>query len=153
MTKPKSAAKRARKPPTPVAETPAGDPELAALVRGDAPPYDAGPVFDAVPVLPFVADDDPPARPRRRRSLVLRFGFAFVVGFLLTVGIGVGALYAWGQQYEGRILPGVSVGGTALGGLTREQAEATIAGAYGSLGTGQITLTGPDGDATTISYA
>src|SRR6478735_3394993 len=100
MTKPKSAAKRAPKPPTPVGETPAGDPELAALVRqnapqgdpelaalvrSDEPPYDAGPVFDAVPVLPFVADDDPPARPRRRRSLVLRFGFAFVVGFLLTV--------------------------------------------------------------------
>src|SRR6478609_6496006 len=139
MTKPKSAAKRAAKPPKPDAETPSGDPELAALVRGDAPPYDAGPtldtmpvlpvvaagetpvgdpelaalvrqdapqgdpelaalvrgdeppfdagpVFDAAPVLPLVADGEPPARPRRRRSLVLRFGVAFVVAFLLTVG-------------------------------------------------------------------
>ena len=75
------------------------------------------------------------------------------MGFLLTVGIGAGVLYAWGQQYDGRVLPGVRVGSTDLGGLTREQAEAAIANAYGSLGTGQITLTGPDGHMTTISYA
>ena len=75
------------------------------------------------------------------------------MGFLLAVGIGAGVLYAWGQQYEGRVLPGVRVGSTELGGLTREQAEAAIANAYGSLGTGQITLTGPDGQTTTISYA
>ena len=109
-----------------------------------------------MPVLPLAAavtDGEPPARPRRRRSLALRFGVAFVLGFLLTVGIGAGALYAWGQQYEGRVLPGVRVGSTELGGLTPEQAEAEIANAYGSLGTGQITLTGPDGQTTTISYA
>ena len=40
-----------------------------------------------------------------------------------------------------------------VGGLTREQAEAAIANAYGSLGDGQIKLTGPDGQTTTISYA
>ena len=74
------------------------------------------------------------------------------MAFLLTVGIGAGVLYAWGQQYEGRVLPGVRVGSTELGGLTREQAEAAITNAYGSLGTGQITLTGPNGQ-TTISYA
>ena len=109
-----------------------------------------------MPVLPVAAavtDGEPPARPRRRRSLALRFGVSFVVGLVLAVGIGAGALYAWGQQYDGRVLPGVSVGSTDLGGLTREQAEAAIANAYGSLGTGQITLTGPDGDETTISYA
>ena len=99
-----------------------------------------------------MTEDEPPARPRRRRSLALRFGVAFVLAFLLTVGIGGGVLYAWGQQYEGRVLPGVRVGSTDLGGLTREQAEAAITNAYGSLGTGQITLTGPNGQ-TTISYA
>jgi vancomycin resistance protein YoaR len=72
---------------------------------------------------------------------------------LLVAGIGGGFLYAWGQQYEGRVLPGVRVGSTELGGLTREQAGAAIANAYGSLATGQITLTGPDGQMTTISYA
>ena len=100
-----------------------------------------------------MTDGEPPARPRRRRSLALRFGVSFVLGFLLAVGIGAGVLYAWGQQYDGRVLPGVRVGSTELGGLTREQAEAAIANAYGSLGTGQITLTGPDGQTTTISYA
>ena len=126
----------------------------------DAAPADASPTAEldvaTVPVVPIAAavtNDQPPAPPRRRRRLALRFGVSFLVGFLLAVGVGVGALYAWGQQYAGRVLPGVSVGSTALGGLTREQAEAAIASAYGSLANGQITLTGPDGETTTISYA
>ena len=214
---PKSAADRAANASTPDIGTPAGDPELAALVRRDAPPDDgdlslaadetaqasesgptaavstpeAGadatePVFDvtsaaadstspdsdkpapadtsptsepgvdAVPVQPLAAavtDGEAPAPPRRRRSLALRFGVSFVLGVLLAVGMGAGVLYAWGQQYDGRVLPGVSVGSAALGGLTREQAEAEIASAYGWLGAGQIALTGPDGETTTISYA
>src|SRR5207253_1244602 len=167
-------------------ETPAGDPELAALVRRDPPPDAADPSLaalvnlgqgpdsttadepapvdepiseegvDAVPVLPLAAtvtDGEPAAPPRPRRSLALRFAVSFVLGFLLAVGIGAGVLYAWGQQYDGRVLPGVRVGSTELGGLTREQAAAKIANAYGSLATGQIKLTGPDGLMTTISYA
>jgi vancomycin resistance protein YoaR len=132
------------------AETPASDPELAALVRHEAPPFDADTALFPVAA---VTEDEPPLRRRRRGSLVLRFGVAFVVAFLLTAGIGVGVLYAWGQQYEGRVLPGVRVGSTELGGLTREQAEAALTSAYGSLGSGKITLTGPDGQATTIDYA
>ncbi len=206
---PNSAADRAADASTPDGETPAGDPELAALVGPDAPPQgdpelaalvspaaspatpEAGadatepdadpsvaaadstppdpddtapadtsatfePSDDTVPVLPLAAavtDSEPPARPRRRRSLAFRFGVSFVLGFLLALGIGAGVMYAWSQQYEGRVLPGVSVGSTELGGLTREQAETALANAYGSLGTGQITLTGPDGKTTTISYA
>jgi vancomycin resistance protein YoaR len=200
---PNSAADRAANAPAADGETPAGDPELAALVRRAAPRdeadpsaslMNAGPVsgadaveasadaptaavpapgdptgagpgnmtptseagVDAVPVLPVIAaatDGTPSGRPRRRRSLALRFGAAFVLGALLAVGIGAGALYAWGLQYEGRVLPGVRIGSTDLGGLTREQAEAAIAGAYGWLGTGEIALTGPDGKAATISYA
>jgi vancomycin resistance protein YoaR len=139
----------------------AGDPELAslvALVRGEEPPdvADTSPTaeFDveAMPVTP-VADEQPAARPRRRRSLALRFGLAFAFGFLLMAGIGVGALYAWGQQYEGRVLPGVHVGNLDLGGLTRDEAEAQIATAYGALATGEVSLTGPDGHSATISYA
>ena len=163
---------------TPDVEMPAGDPELAALVRRDPPghgpdadetvrgelveiaPTDAsptsGPWVDSVPILPFAAaltDGEPPAPPRRGRSLAFRFGVSFVLGVLLAFGVGVSALYAWGQQYDGRVLPGVRVGSTELGGLTRAQAEAKIADAYGWFGTGQITLTGPDGQITTISYA
>jgi vancomycin resistance protein YoaR len=111
---------------------------------------------DVEPVVPFatgVNDGPPQGRPRRRRALAVRFGVAFLLGVVLAMGIGAGALYAWGQQYEGRILPGVRVGSTDLGGLTREQAEAAIAAAYASLGDGQVTLTGPDGHTTTISYA
>ena len=98
------------------------------------------------------APGEPPARPRRRRSLALRFGVSFALGVVLAVGVGVGALYAWGQQYEGLVLPGVRVGSTELGGLTREQAAAAIQTAYGALGTGEIALTGPDGQVSTISY-
>ncbi len=168
---------RASDASTPEAETPAGDPELAALVRHDQPSIDADPSLaalvsptpeagadatepgvDTVPVVPLVphpaaTDGEPPARPRRRRSLALRFGVSFVLGFALALSVGAGVLYAWGQQYDGRVLPGVLVGSTDLGGLTREQAEAAIANAYGSFGTGEIALTGPDGEVTTISYA
>jgi vancomycin resistance protein YoaR len=96
---------------------------------------------------------DPLTTGFRTRRLLPRFLVAFVVGLLAVLAIGFGALYAWGQQYDGRVLPGVRVGSTELGGLSREQAEAKIANAYGWLGTGQITLTGPDGQMTTIKYA
>ena len=115
----------------------------------DAPSVDPVPVQ---PLAPAVSDGKPPVR-RRRRSLALRFGVSFVLGVMLAIGIGAGALYAWGLQYEGRILPGVAVGSTDVGGLTREQAAAAIATAYASLGEGQVTLTGPDGQEMTISYA
>ena len=128
---PNTAAVPAANTSTPDGETRAGDPELAALV----------------------ADGVSAARPRRRRSLALRFGASFVVAFVLAMGIGTGVMYAWGRQYDGLVLPGVRVGSTDLGGLNREQAEAQLAKAYGSLATGQIKLTGPDGDSKTISYA
>ena len=160
---PNTAAEGAADPSIADAGAPAGDPELAALVGSDASAAAAegdslsGAGTDAtepvIPVAAAVSDSEPPAPPRRRRSLALRFGISFALGLALAVGIGSGALYAWGKQYDGRVLPGVRIGSTELGGLTREQAEAAIANAYGSLATGQITLNGPDGTATTISYA
>jgi vancomycin resistance protein YoaR len=130
---------------TPVAaDAPEPDPDEPMPVPGEpaaTAPADTSPTsepgVDAVPVLPLAAvvPDGAAAPPRRRRSLVLRFGISFVLAFLLALGLGVGALYAWGQQYDGRVL------------------EAEIANAYGWLGTGQITLTGPDDQVTTISYA
>ena len=117
----------------PEIEPAAGDPELAALVASGSA--------------------DRPATPKRRRRFLVRFGVSFALGVLLASGVGVGVLYAWGQQYDGRVLPGVHVGSTQLGGLTREEAEATIASAYGWIGSGQITLTAPDGEITTVPYA
>jgi vancomycin resistance protein YoaR len=145
---PSSEADRAANASTPGVDTAAGDPELAALVQRD-PPRDDG---DSSPAA-LVTLGERPSPPRRRRSLALRFGASFVLGVLLALGVGVGVLYALGQQYDGRVLPGVRVGDTEVGGLTREQAEAKIANAYAWLGTGQITLTGPDGQMTTISFA
>ena len=161
--------------PAPSAETPADaapavdSPSSAAepeprpqpeAASGDGPEtvvYDQQDVAAELPVVAAVAE--PPVAPsvqgetpRRRRSLALRFTFAFLLGVLLVVGVGAGGLYAWGQQFDGRVLPGVHVGSTDLSGLTRDQAQAAIAKAYASLGTGKITLTGPDGPVT-IAYS
>src|SRR5258705_5875689 len=98
-----------------------------------------------------VLESCPPARTAHR--FLPRFIAAFFLGLLAVLSIGVGALYAWGQQYDGRVLPGVRVGSIELGGLTHQQAEAQIASAYGWLANGQIILTGPDGQKATIGYA
>jgi vancomycin resistance protein YoaR len=92
----------------------------------------------------------PPAR--RGPSLGLRFLIAFFLGVVLVVGAGGGALYAYGQQYTGRVLPGVHVGETDLSGLSIDAATAALGQAYGTLGSGQVLLAGPDGDLT-IGYA
>ena len=41
-----------------------------------------------------------PTRPRARAAL--RFATAFLVGLILAMALGVGALYAYDQQYQGR---------------------------------------------------
>ncbi|HYM83775.1 MAG TPA: peptidoglycan binding domain-containing protein, partial [Candidatus Dormibacteraeota bacterium] len=129
-------------------------PDSAAHTSADASTPDIERAVDAKTVLPLAAAaiDDEGAAPRPRRSFARRFGVSFVLGFLLATGFLVAALYAWGLQYDRRVLPGVRVGSTELGGLTRDQAAAKIAEAYASLGTGQITLTGPDGETMTTSY-
>ena len=108
-----------------------------------------------VPVAAAV--EEPAAAPvsepaRRRRRLAIRFAFSFLLGIAMVVGVGAGALHAWGSQYDGRILPGVHIGSTDLSGLTIAQARDAIAKAYASLDTGQIDLSGPDGKVTTITF-
>ena len=89
---------------------------------------------------------DPASPGRRGTSLALRFGVAVLAGIVLVIVLGAGALYAYGQQYTGRVLPGVSVGTVDLSGLTRDQAHASLAETYAGLGAGAIRLTGPDGE-------
>jgi vancomycin resistance protein YoaR len=90
-----------------------------------------------------------PSTPGRRgSSLGLRFAIAFLLGVTLVVGAGGGALFAYGQQYTGRVLPGVRVGNTDLSGLTPDAATRALADAYASLGAGQLLLAGPDGELT-----
>jgi vancomycin resistance protein YoaR len=84
-----------------------------------------------------------PTKPRPRAAL--RFAVAFLVGLIAALALGAGALYAYDQQYTGRILPGVRVGGIELAGLTREEAVERVADAYRSVGEGAIQVNTPDG--------
>src|SRR3990170_6636160 len=88
----------------------------------------------------------------RRPTGRLRFAVAFFIGLLLATVVGVGALYAYDQQYVGRVLPGVRVGTVDLSGLEPAAAAQRLRDAYGSLGEGEITLTTPEGK-TAISFA
>jgi vancomycin resistance protein YoaR len=88
----------------------------------------------------------PASAPHRGRSLGAKFAIAFILGLVLVAAAGSAGLYAYGQQYTGRVLPGVRIGSVDLSGLTPEAAAAALGTAYASLGTGSITLTGPEGD-------
>ncbi len=72
----------------------------------------------------------PPARPPARRSFFALFAAAFVV---VTVISGL-ALWAaqvvLEQSYRGRVFPGVSIRGVAVGELSRDAARAEVAARY-----------------------
>jgi vancomycin resistance protein YoaR len=87
----------------------------------------------------------------RGRSLGLRFAIAFLLGLLLVAVLGVGALYAYGQHYSGRILPGVHIGAVDLSGMDAPAARRALADAYGSLDAGRVVISGPEGQVT-VSY-
>ena len=93
--------------------------------------------------------DTPPA-PRRRPWL--RFAVAFLVGLVAAMAIGVGALYAFDRQYTDRILPGVSVGGVDVSGLTPAEARTALDAAFASFGNGRAVLSGGDRELT-IDYS
>src|SRR5918995_6805932 len=88
----------------------------------------------------------------RRASPRLRFAVAFIVGLLLATVAGVGALYAYDQQYVGRVLPGVRVGAVDLSGLEPAAAAERLRDAYGSLSDGAITVKSPGGESS-ITFA
>jgi vancomycin resistance protein YoaR len=75
--------------------------------------------------------------PHRLRT---RFFVAFLLGLAAVLAIGVGALYAYDQQYQGRILPGVRVGAVNLSGLTSDGAAARLHAAYDALSDGEIVV-------------
>jgi vancomycin resistance protein YoaR len=88
----------------------------------------------------------------RRASAGTRFLVAFLVGLLAAMALGVGAMYAYDQQYAGRVLPGVRVGALDLSGLDAGAAAGELEAAYGSLSEGEVVLAGPDGEIV-IPYA
>ncbi len=74
-----------------------------------------------------------PGRMARRSVIVLLFGVLAVLG----------GLYAFGQAYAGRILPGMSIGGVDVSGMTAGEARTAVDAAFGGLENGQITVTSP----------
>jgi vancomycin resistance protein YoaR len=71
-----------------------------------------------------------------------RFVVAFLVGLIAAVALGAGALYAFDRTYEGRVLPGVRVGGVDLSGLAPDQARATLTEQFARFGEGEAILVG-----------
>ncbi len=90
--------------------------------------------------------------PTGRRKAVAGFGLAFVIGLGATLAIGAGGMYAYDQQYVGRILPGVHVGSVDLSGLDRDEARQQLLAAHAALGEGSLVLEAP-GAEITIAYA
>jgi vancomycin resistance protein YoaR len=81
----------------------------------------------------------PVVLPRRRTWA--RFLVAFLIGLIAATAIGAGALYAFDRQYEGKILPGVRVGGVDVSGLTPSEARDRLGEAFASFGRGRAILT------------
>jgi vancomycin resistance protein YoaR len=82
----------------------------------------------------------------RRPSAPLRFFAAFLVGLLAALALGAGVIYAFERQFDGRVLPGIVVGGTELSGLDRDAARERLLASYAGVGQGAIVLDGPAGE-------
>jgi len=97
---------------------------------------------------PAVAE---PASAETTAEIVIRshrlrtwFLLAFLLGLLAVLAVGAGAMYAYDQQYAGRILPGVHVGDMDLSGLTADEAAARLHREYDRLADGTIIFVAGD---------
>ena len=82
----------------------------------------------------------------------LRMLTGFVFGLALCVALAGAGLFAADASYEGRVLPGVRVGGTDLSGMDRAQATAALEAAFAGYGAGRLVVRTSAGDVT-IPYA
>jgi vancomycin resistance protein YoaR len=87
----------------------------------------------------------------RTYSARTRFLVAFLISVFVGLVVGAGALYAFDRQYTGRILPGVSVGGIDLAGLTADEATELLEVSFASFREGRAVLTSGDVEMT-IEY-
>ena len=83
------------------------------------------------------------ARKQRRWP---RVAIAFVAGFVLCLLVAGGGLLAHDASLDGRVLPGVSVGGVDLSGLDRAGARTALTVAFGHLGEGHVVVRTTAGD-------
>jgi vancomycin resistance protein YoaR len=90
------------------------------------------------------AVEDAPVLPVHPHRFWTRFLVAFVIGLLAVLGVGVGALYAYDQHHQGRILPGVRVASVNLSGLTPAEASARLHEAYDQFASGKVVLLAND---------
>ncbi len=102
--------------------------------------------IDEVLSPPVNAPDVPRARSRPR--LWPRLLIGFVLGLGACLGLATTALLAWDSGYQGRILPGVHVGGVDLSGLDHDQAVAALGTAFAGYGEGRVVLHTDAGDVT-----
>ena len=110
---------------------------------------DALTVETDVPVSEVVPETIPQAR---RPRIWLRLLTGFVLGLVLVVALSGAALFAADASFEGRVLPGVRVGGTDLSGMDRGQAAAALTAAYASYGAGRLIVRTTAGDVA-VPYA
>ena len=87
-----------------------------------------------------------------RRFEWRRAAITFAATLVVLAVIGGGAAIVYERMYSGRTLPGVSVAGVEVGGLSRAEAESRIRAGLPDLSDGQLTI--DLGDRTeTITYA
>lgn len=98
------------------------------------------------------ADMGMPGGDRPGHRVRTRFAVAFLISLIAGLALGAGALYAFDVHNTGRVLPGVSVGGVSLAGLTADQAAARIQEVYGRFSDGKAILAG-GGHEMAIDYA
>jgi vancomycin resistance protein YoaR len=122
----------------------------AADLPADQP---AEPAVESEPEAP-ASVDVPAVKPRLlpTRRGVRRFVTAFTFGVLGVLAISAGALAAFESSNNGRILPGVHVGGVDLSGLTPADARARLNDAFAALETGELVLAA-GGSTRTVAYA
>jgi vancomycin resistance protein YoaR len=77
---------------------------------------------------------------------------SFVVGLALALAAAALALVALDASYEGRVLPGVHVGGTDLSGLDRVAAGSALQADFGAISDGTLVLETEAGDVS-LSYS
>lgn len=80
----------------------------------------------------------------RTYSARTRFFVAFLLSVFVGLIVGAGALYAFDRNYTGRILPGVSVGGIDLAGLSPDEATARLESSFAPFREGRAVMTSGD---------